>query len=210
MTARLSVLLALSLGALHLTSCAPTKALSPPAVLQPAGKGIWTAQAGNFHVDLMLRSGENRIEGHPPSRYAVTYRGPKGEQRLEMETLQRLETESQYTTEYFADSYLGKSRPVQAVVSDNGEALVIDEQIPNDCCATNNYTYIAPDAQGWLTATYFSLDALLKPKGDWETGQLPRVTGIHGHKISYRYRDGTTGAVKVSALKKIDHPVPPG
>jgi len=37
-----------------------------------------------------------------------------------------------------------------------------------------------------------------------------RITGVHGQVIDYRYKNGATGTVRVSELKKIPRPVPPG
>jgi hypothetical protein len=192
------------IGFSALAGCAGTQGpLKQPVIFQPATKNLWTVEAGAFHVELVLGEEKQDADGLPPapSAYRVSYHGASGQREIE--------TKSRYTSAYFEDPYLGKLRPAQVMISDRGDALVIDEMIPNDCCATNNYTYIAVDSEEKLTCTYFELPEERAEPYDG-MGDLPRVTGINGEVIRYRYARGKIGSVKVSNLKKIDGPVPPG
>jgi hypothetical protein len=214
---RLAVVLGWATGFSAIAGCAGSWAPArPPAVFQPTGKNQWAAEDGAYHVELILGVPVNSsgwVSTHKegelppaPSTYRVTYHGPAGEQKIETES--RYEKNG-YAEEHLADSDHGE-RSLQVVVSDRGDALVIDEMIPNDRLATNNYTYVAADSQGRLTHTYFELPRTPTEEGKIELSDLPRITDIKDNVIRYRYHDGTIGSVKIANLKKVDSPVPPG
>lgn len=146
--------------------------------------------------------GDDRgVPAPAPSGYRTSYNGPLGEKRIE--------TKSEYSREYVSGYLRSLGTNLQVIISQEGTDLVIDEKIPNDCCPTNNYTWIAADSSGKLKATYFQLPQMPTP-GSPEMGDLPRVTGIRKGILSYRYPEGAQGTVKFSELKKVDRPGPPG
>jgi hypothetical protein len=98
---------------------------------------------------------------------------------------------------------------IKLFVSPSGRALLIEEEVPNDCAPCWNHVLVRYEDDE-LEATYLDLPSRVTKETE-VFGHTPQVTGITDQQITYRYNDGkiVTESFK-KRVKAEQRPTPPG
>lgn len=181
--------------AIHLTGCGSSSTVAPAST--SADTARWTTRRFDVRFNL-TRSADGKSYSH----YAISRDGGIGRGNSLVMT-------SAHTSGGFASVTNGK--PVTGwfrIVEDRGgNALLIQEIIPNDHSPCSNYLWVYPDKKGNLTGTYLRLPTA--PLNDLEY-ENPEIQTLDGEFIEYRYSDGRTIRQPISGLAREITPQKPG
>ena len=157
---------------------------------------------GDFGV--RFQAGPQGKMGRSYSYYKINYTA-EGQQERE------LVMASAHTLEGFSCVTNGDPKNWIRIVQDpNGRALLIEEEIPNECGPCSNYLWVHLDTNGFIEATYLRLPSKVTgPPGEGIDYEYPEVRSIGGKTIRYNYSVGTTVTKSVDQIEKSDHPTPP-
>jgi hypothetical protein len=119
--------------------------------------------------------------------------------------------ESAHTTEGFECVKNSDPKDWIRIVEDlNGRALLIEEEIPNDCGPCSNYLWVHLDTGGDLESTYLHLPSKVTGLPEGIDYQYPRVISLNGNFLSYSYTEGATVTKRIDQIERSDRPTPPG
>jgi len=176
--------------------CAP-----PPSPSGPAPTSA-TWKIGDFHVHF--QAGPRGQEGRAYSYYEIKYSQKGGQERS-------LVMESAHTLEGFGCVTNGDPKNWIRMIEDpNRKALLIEEEIPNDCGPCSNFLLVQVDASGGVNGSYLQLPLKAKgPQGGIDS-EYPRVRALHGRFLKFDYSGGASVTQGVDEIDRSDSPTPPG
>ena len=99
---------------------------------------------------------------------------------------------------------------IRVVQDPNGRALLIEEEIPNDCGPCSNYLWVHLEASGLIAGEYLRLPTeVTGPPGgiDYE---FPMVRSLDGDVLRYDYSTGAGVTKRIDQIERSDRPTPPG
>jgi hypothetical protein len=157
---------------------------------------------GDFGV--RFQAGPRDQEDRSYSYYKISYTA-EGQQERE------LVMESAHTVEGFSSVTNGDPKNWIRIVKDpNGRALLIEEEIPNDCGPCSNYLWVHLDTNGFIEGTYFRLPTKVTGPPGGIDYEYPKVRSLDGNILSYCYTVGATVTKRIDQIEKSDRPMPPG
>ena len=158
---------------------------------------------GDFGVHF--QAGPRGHEDRSYSYYQISYTA-SGEQERE------LVMESAHTLGGFNCVTNGEPKNWIRVVQDpNGKALLIEEEIPNDCGPCSNYLWVHLDSNGFVEGTYLRLPSKVTgPPGEGIDYEYPRVRSLEGNVLRYSYSVGAPVTKQIDQIEKSSRPTPPG
>jgi len=157
---------------------------------------------GDFGVGF--QAGPRGEEGRSYSYYRISHKAA-GQQERE------LVMESAHTLEGFGSVTNGDPKNWIRIVQDpNGLALLIEEQIPNDCGPCSNYLWVHLDAKGSIEGTYLRLPSMVTGPPGGIDYEYPKVRSLDGNVLRYSYSVGATVTKRIDQIEKADRPLPPG
>jgi hypothetical protein len=161
---------------------------------------IWKLE--NFRVQF--QAGPTSSEGRSFSFYEITKTSP--------EELPSLVMESAHSLARFGSVTNGDPKYWIRIIEDsNAKALLIEEQIPNDCGPCLNYLWVRPDSNGYIRGTYLRLPSKVTgPPNAPIDYEYPKVRSLDGGVLRYDYSIGGTVTKRIDQIEKSDRPTPPG
>lgn len=178
-----------------LTSCGSSSNVAPASA--GADSASWTTRRFEVRFNL-TRAADGKSYAH----YAISRDGGIGKGN-------NLVMTSAHTAGGFASVTDGK--PVTEwfrIVEDRGgDALLIQEVIPNDHSPCSNYLWIHPDNKGNLIGIYLRLPTSPVNELEYEN---PMVEILDGEFIEYRYTNGRTIRQPISGIVTESIPQKPG
>jgi hypothetical protein len=119
--------------------------------------------------------------------------------------------ESAHTLGGFSSVTNGDPKNWIRIVQDpNGRALLIEEEIPNDCGPCSNYLWVHLDANGFFEGTYLRLPLKVTGPPGGIDYEYPKVRSLDGDVLRYDYSTGVGVTKRIDQIEKADHPTPPG
>jgi hypothetical protein len=184
-----------SLLVISLTSCAK---LSREETRYPAPIH-WDTK--NFRVHF--RAGPRGSDGKSFSFYEITHKSPDGYGDGTV-------MESAHSLHGFQGVTNGiPTNWIRIIEDPNGKALLIEEDIPNDCGPCMNYLWVNLDGN-FLVGTYFRLPSKTTGDGGGIDYEYPKVISLEGDLLKYKYSIGNVISKSVQSIEKADRPTPPG
>lgn len=157
---------------------------------------------GDFLV--RFQAGPRGMEGRSYSYYEVTHAAEGQPERS-------LVMESAHSLGGFGSVTNGDPRNWIRIVQDpSGRALMIEEEIPNDCGPCSNYLWVHLDANGFVEGTYLQLPSKVTGPPGGIDSEYPKVLSLAGEHLTYKYRTGPGITVSIGQIGKSDRPTPPG
>ena len=92
----------------------------------------------------------------------------------------------------------------------NGKALIIEEEIPNDCAPCSNYMWVGFDGEGFITGIYLRLPSAITGPSEGIDYEYPKVQALQGQSLIYRYSTGKVVRSNLQEIEIADSPLPPG
>jgi hypothetical protein len=179
-----------------LVGCSTTipRSGSPPTTAE------W--KKGDFRVRFQAAPGGK--DGRSFSFYDITHTAAQFERSLVME--------SAHTLEGFNSRMHGDPKNWIRIIEDsNGRALLIEENIPNDCGPCMNYVFIHLDSNGRVDGEYLKLPTKVTgPANAPINYSYPKVRSLDGDVLRYDYSTGGTVTKRIDQIEKSDRPTPPG
>lgn len=99
---------------------------------------------------------------------------------------------------------------IRIVQDSNGRALLIEEEIPNDCGPCSNYLWVHLDANGFIEGTYLRLPSKVTGPPGGIDYEYPKVRSLDGDVLRYDYSTGAGDTKRIDQIDTADHPTPPG
>ena len=99
---------------------------------------------------------------------------------------------------------------VRIVQDPSGRALLIEEEIPNDCGPCSNYLWVRLDANGFIEGKYLQLPSKVTGPPGGIDYEYPKVRSLEGEVLRYDYSTGSSVTKRIDQIEKTDHPTPPG
>jgi hypothetical protein len=99
---------------------------------------------------------------------------------------------------------------IRIIPDSNGRALLIEEEIPNDCGPCSNYLWVHLDAHGFLEGTYLQLPSEASGHTGGIDYEYPKVRSLESNVLRYDYSRGAAVTTRIDSLVKTDRPQPPG
>lgn len=99
---------------------------------------------------------------------------------------------------------------IRIIADPNGKALLIEEDIPNDCAPCMNYLWVSSDSRGNLEGSYFGLPSKSTGDGGGIDYEYPKVISLNSDLLKYKYSKGQPITKNIRTIKKADRPTPPG
>jgi hypothetical protein len=99
---------------------------------------------------------------------------------------------------------------IRVVQDHNGSALLIEEEIPNDCGPCSNYLWVHLDSNGFIEGEYLQLPSKATGLPGGIDYEYPRVRSLDGDILSYSYSIGDSIAKRIGQIEKARRPTPPG
>ncbi len=181
---------------LTLVGCAP----SVVDHRETAASTEW--RKGDFRV--RFQAGPRGEDGRSYSFYDITHTATRQQERSMVK-------ESAHTLGGFGSVTNGDPKNWIRIVQDsNGRALLVEEEIPNDCGPCSNYLWVHLDANGFVEGSYLRLPSkVTSPPGgiDYE---YPKVRSLDGDVLRYDYSTGAGVTKRIDQIEKANHPTPPG
>lgn len=99
---------------------------------------------------------------------------------------------------------------VRIIEDPDRKALLIEEEIPNDCGPCSNYLWVKLNPEGFLEGTYLRLPS--KTTGDHRgiDYEYPKVRSLDGDVLTLFYSEGGKVTESIGQIQKADKPTPPG
>jgi hypothetical protein len=156
----------------------------------------------DFHV--RFQAGPRGQEGRSYSFYEITRASAGQEERS-------IVMESAHSLGGFGSVNNGDPEDWIRMVQDpNGRALLIEEEIPNDCGPCSNYLWVHLDSNGFIEGEYLLLPSKVTGPPGGIDYEYPNVKFIDGDHLGYAYSTGDTVTKHISEIDKSDRPTPPG
>lgn len=179
--------------------------LSGCATLLPRGREAPASaewRAGDFHV--RFQAGPRGPEGGTSSVYEITH-APQGQAG------RRLVMASAHSLEGFQSVTNGDPKEwIRIVEDEGGRALLIEEEIPNDCGPCSNDLWVHVNADGSIDGAYLQLPSKVTGPPGGIDYEYPKVLSLQGDMLRYSYSTGPVIAMPIGGIGKLDHPTPPG
>jgi len=96
---------------------------------------------------------------------------------------------------------------IRMIQDPSGKALLLEDEVPNDCTPCSNYLWIRLSSHDSLEGTYLDLPTKRTGLTEYEN---PRVHSLQGDILTYSYTTGRPVSRKLENLKTMDKPTPPG
>lgn len=155
----------------------------------------------NFHVHF--QAGPRGTDGKSFSFYEITHKSPDGYGDSTV-------MESAHTVNGFKSVTNGISKNWIRIIEDpNGKALLIEEDIPNDCAPCVNYLWVKLDGK-FLEGTYLLLPTKTTGDGGGIDYEYPKVIALEDKALKYKYSTGSIISKNIQSIEKADRPTPPG
>jgi len=157
---------------------------------------------GNFQVHFQAGPrGENE---RSYSYYEISYRITDQQERY-------LVMESAHSIHGFKCEKNGDPQNWIRIVEDpSGKALLIEEEIPNECGPCSNYLWVRLNSGGALEGTYLQLPSRSTGSPGGIDYEYPQVRSLDGDVLKFRYSQGRPVSKNIAELEKSDKPTPPG
>ena len=156
----------------------------------------------NFRVHFQL--GPRGNDGRSFSFYQIIAKSPDG-------LGDSLVMESAHTIRGFKCVTNNDPKDWIRIIEDpSGKALVIEEEIPNDCAPCTNYLWITLDSRGFLEGTYLLLPSESTGNSGGIDYEYPKIHSVSGDTLKYTYKIRGTVSKSIQTIKKAEHPTPPG
>jgi hypothetical protein len=157
---------------------------------------------GDFEVRFQV--GPRGEEGRSYSHYQISHKAA-GQQERE------LVMESAHTLGGFGSVTNGNPKNWIRIVQDpSGRALLIEEEIPNDCGPCSNYLWVHLDTNGFIEGKYLRLPSKVTGPPGGIDYEYPKVRSLDGTILRYDYTVGATVTKRIDQIEKADRPMPPG
>jgi hypothetical protein len=157
---------------------------------------------GDFGV--RFQAGSRGNEDKPYSYYQISHKA-EGQQERE------LVMESAHTLGGFGSVTNGDPKNWIRIVRDpSGRALLIEEEIPNDCGPCSNYLWVHLDAHGFIEGSYLRLPSKVTGPPGGIDYEYPSVRSLDGDILRYGYAVGSLVTKRIDQIEKSDRPLPPG
>jgi hypothetical protein len=157
---------------------------------------------GDFEV--RFQPGPQGEEGKSYSHYQISYR-VAGQQERE------LVLESAHTLQGFESVTNGDPKNWIRIVQDpRGRALLIEEDIPNECGPCSNYLWVYLEADGFIEGTYLRLPSKVTGPHGGINYEYPKVRSLDGNILIYGYTVGDAITKQIDQIEKAASPLPPG
>lgn len=179
-----------------LSGCAT---LIPRGAVVPPSAEWW---AGDFHV--RFQAGSRGLEDGASSMYEITH-APQGRigRRQVMASAHSIEGLQSVTN--------GDPRAWIRIIEDPaGGALLIEEEIPNDCGPCTNDLWVRVDAEGSISGEYLELPSKVTGPAGGIDYEYPKVLSLEGEVLRYSYSTGPVTVMPIARIVKSDRPKPPG
>ena len=172
--------------------------------IPPRGKSPTSAEWRKGDFQVRFQAGPRGQEGRSSSFYEITHAATGQEER-------RIVMESAHSLGGFGSVTNGDPRNWIRIVQDpSGRALLIEEEIPNDCGPCSNYLWIHLDSKSVVEGEYLRLPSRVTGPPGGIDYEYPKVRSLEGDVLRYDYRKGAGVTKRLDQLEKIDHPTPPG
>lgn len=168
---------------------------NPPVVDAPV-MAKW--DMASFRVQF--RAGEKGVNGKTNSSYEITHLTPKDS----------LVLESAHTIDGFKS--VTNSHPknwIRLIEDSEGNALLIEEEIPNDCGPCSNYLFVSLDSKGHVVGTYLRLPSEKTGEHGGINYEYPKVRSLDGDVLRYEYSSGSVVSKSVDRIEKANEPMSP-
>ena len=157
---------------------------------------------GDFGV--RFQAGPRGQDDKSYSYYRISYTADGMQQR-------EFVMESAHTDGGFNTDTNGDPKNWIRIVQDpNGRALLIEEEIPNDCGPCSNYLWVHLDINGFVEGTYLRLPSKVTGSPGGIDYEYPKVRSLDGNVLRYDYTVGTTVTKRIDQIEKSGRPTPPG
>lgn len=159
-------------------------------------------KVGDFGV--RFQAGPRGLGNRSYSYYNISYTAA-GQQERE------LVMESAHTLGGFSSVTNGNPKNWIRIIQDpNGRALLIEEEIPNDCGPCSNYLWVHLDTNGFIEGAYLRLPSKVTGPPGGIDYEYPKVRSLDGNILRYDYTVGTTVTKRIDQIEKSGRPTPPG
>lgn len=100
---------------------------------------------------------------------------------------------------------------IRVIGSSSGDQILIEENVPNDCCPCTNYALVSADSYGF-DHTFLKIPERRfgPPQPGPDFGEYPQVKSIEGGVLELRYFNGVTERKKIDEIERADRPQQPG
>jgi len=157
---------------------------------------------GDFGVSF--QAGPRGQEDRSYSYYRISHNAA-GQQERE------LVMESAHSLGGFGSVTNGNPKNWIRIVQDpGGRALLIEEEIPNDCGPCSNYLWVYLDTNGFIEGSYLRLPSKVTGPPGGIDYEYPKVRSLDGNVLRYDYTVGSTVTKRIDQIEKADRPTPPG
>jgi len=157
---------------------------------------------GDFGV--RFQAGPRGHEDRSYSYYQISHKAA-GQQERE------LVMESAHTLGGFGSVTNGNPKNWIRIVQDpSGRALLIEEEIPNDCGPYSNYLWVHLDTNGFLEGKYLRFPSKVTGPPGGIDYEYPKVRSLDGTILRYDYTVGAIVTKRIDQIEKTDRPMPPG
>jgi len=156
---------------------------------------------GDFGV--RFQAGPRGQEDRSYSYYRISQKAA-GQQERE------LVMESAHTLGGFGSVTNGDPKNWIRIVQDpSGRALLIEEEIPNDCGPCSNYLWVHLDTNGFIEGTYLRLPSKVTGiPGEGIDYEYPTALSLDGNTLRYRYSVGSPVTKRIDQIEKSVRPMP--
>jgi hypothetical protein len=159
-------------------------------------------KSGDFRV--RFQAGPRGQAGRSYSFYEITYATAGKEGRSKV-------MESAHTTGGFECVTNGDPRNWIRIIQDpNGRAILIEEEIPNDCGPCSNYLWIHAGSTALLEGEYLRLPSKVTGPPEGIDYEYPKVRSLNGDVVRFDYSTGLAVSKRIDQIEKAEHPTPPG
>lgn len=160
----------------------------------------WTL--GDFRV--RFEAGPRAEEGGSHSCYRISHKAAGQEEREHV-------MESAHSLGGFGCVTNGDPRNWIRIVEDpSTRALLIEEEIPNDCGPCSNHLWVHLDARGLISGSYLRLPSRVTGPPGGIDYEYPKVRSLDGNILRYGYSVGAAVTERIDRIEKADRPTPPG
>jgi hypothetical protein len=99
---------------------------------------------------------------------------------------------------------------IRIVEDANGNAILIEEEVPNDVGPCSNYLWVRLDRYGFLRGEYLRLPSASTGSTGGIHYEYPRVRTLSGEMLTYEFTGGERIQKKLHEIEKAERPMPPG
>lgn len=160
-------------------------------------------KVGDFGVDF--QAGPRGRAERSYSYYRIRYTAAEV-------PLRELVMESAHSLDGFECVTNGDPKKWIRIIPDpSGKALLIEEEIPNDCGPCSNYLWVHMDSDDLMQGTYLQIPSKVTgPPGQGIDYEYPHVIAIDGNQIKFSHSSEAPVTRRIDLIEKSDRPTPPG